>query len=144
MTKFHVLDANTGKPVLIDSVGSELGVPFVADAGVAAALAGRTFRKYLVDFEPGTDLVVLTHPDIVYNVTPGERVLISRVFLAVETTNDNCRFELGVCALPNGAGTFSRLTVPVRIRTTKDLVGLNTTIIDLHPPIVVAGNSYKV
>jgi len=109
----------------------------VADVDLTAALAGKTFYKFVVDKTPGADQVVLTDSGLVYNIPTDKLVLLTRIYVGVETISDDCRFELGSCSLADGAGTFSRVMVPITCATGANKTTRDIEVIDLHPPVVV-------
>ena len=48
-------------------------------------------------------------PGLVYNIPAGRRVMLTQYCFAVETTGDDCQFEIGFTDQVDGAGTFTPL-----------------------------------
>jgi hypothetical protein len=79
------------------------------DDGLAATRAGRGVCKWVNALTPGAAEVVLTTamaPLLTYNLSPGERVMVTQYCYGVDTTSDDCDFEFGYTDQPDGAGTF--------------------------------------
>lgn len=81
------------------------------DAATWAAMDNRSLHKWVNDKTPGTtEALVLTDSTLVYNVSAGERVMITGFDYTLDTASDNCGFELGYTDEADGAGTFTALT----------------------------------
>lgn len=79
------------------------------NGGEYASRLGRGVCGWANEITPGAALVVLATAGLVYNIPAGRRVMLSQYCFAVETTGDNCQFEIGFTDQPNGAGTFTPL-----------------------------------
>lgn len=72
---------------------------------------------------PGASQVVLTNgpqadqPGIVYNLSPGQQIVISMFCFGVNTVNDDCDFEFGCTDTRNGEGAFTPCTPRFHVAT---------------------------
>lgn len=87
--------------------------------------------------QPGDAQVVLTDPGIVYNLLPGQRVMISSMRCCVSTTNDTCDFDMVSCTEADGGGTPTSLCTPLYIRTPTPAAGDGTQQCGYAPEICV-------
>jgi hypothetical protein len=81
----------------------------VLDDGLAATRAGNGVCKWVNELVPGAAEVVVTTamaPLLTYNLSEGERVMITQYCYGVDTVSDDCDFDFGYTDQADGAGTF--------------------------------------
>lgn len=109
------------------------GVPSGAGR-VQAVREGRAIRKFVSHAVPGAGVSVLTQPTIVFNLSPGRRVLVQDSHFGVTTLNDECHFEIGWTDQPDGAGTFTPFSAHRHVFTGAANVGYLDYDDELRPP----------
>ena len=109
------------------------GVPSGAER-VQAVREGRALRRWLNDTAPGAGLSVLSYGSLVYNLRPGQRVLVQDTHFGVISLNDDCHFEIGWTDQPDGAGNFTPFSAHRHVFTGAANVGYMDYDDELKPP----------
>ena len=91
-------------------------------------------RRWINDVVPGAGVLVLTQASVIYNLAPGQHIMLIDVHFGVNTVSDNCHFELGWTTGPNGAGTFHPLTSHRHVFTGATVTGRADHHDELRPP----------
>ncbi len=119
------------KPATIK--GSPSSVDIATDA-LAAARAQVTLTKFIDDFTPGA-AIVISEADLVFNLSPGERVIIPKWVFAVESASDTCEFELGWTDSADAVGNFTPVVPHHSVDTPVNGLGNLTDDDLLVPPV---------
>ena len=101
---------------------------------------GGTVCGWANEITPGAALVVLTPataPGLVFNLVPGNRVMIVQYCYAVETASDNCQFEFGWCEGADGTGVFHPVGPHKHVYTGASNQGRTAFDQDIGPPPAV-------
>lgn len=109
----------------------------VVDEAVHAALNGYTVCGFVNEIDPGAAQVVLTNPALVYNLNPGEVVMITGFCMELIDTSDNVRYELGYTSQPGGEGTFHAVTPARYVRTGANVSTFQGSTTEIYPPAAV-------
>jgi hypothetical protein len=107
------------------------------NGGEYASRMGRGVCRWVNEMIPGAAEVVITAamaPGLIYNIPAGRRLMLSQYCIAIETTGDDCQFELGYTDQVDGAGTFTPMMPHKHVFTG----AANQGLIDYEQPITPA------
>ena len=106
------------------------------DGGEYASRQGHGVCRWVNEFVPGAAQVVITAamaPGLIYNIPAGRRLMLSQYCFAVETTGDDCQFEIGFTDQPGGAGAFTPLAPHKHVYTGAANQGITAFDQDIRP-----------
>ena len=107
------------------------------DKATQAARLGSGIHKWVNDKVPGDASVVLTDATLYYNIPAGHQVLITQLFLGIETVSDDCHSDMVSCDAVAGGGTPTAISGHFHIFTGANLVGTEDKEREFIPPILV-------
>jgi hypothetical protein len=108
-----------------------------ADDGLQAARAGQGIVRWADELVPDAAEIVITTAmaaTLTYNLSAGERVMVTQYTFAVETTSDDCSFTFGYTDAADGGGNFTQMAAHRHIYTGAANDGYTTHTRDIYPP----------
>lgn len=106
-----------------------------SDPNLKAAREGRAIYRDSALFTPGAAESIRTDSEIVFNLEPNTRVMITQAIFTLQTVSDDCVFEIVSCTDINGGGVATRRSYR-RFNTGATLYGRGFEDV-YQPPIVV-------
>ena len=128
----RIVDLGNTRAVAVNDLGY-----LYLDDGLAATRAGDGVCGWVNELVPDAAEVVITTAmaaNLTYNLSQGERVMVTQYCFAVETTGDDCQFEFGYTDQADGAGTFYPLGPHKHVYTGAANAGITSFDQEITPP----------
>jgi len=104
---------------------------------VTWARRGHAIFKWINDCTPGPGVSEISEPSVIYNVTSGKQIFITRLSVALQTASDDCHFNMAAYTGANATGTATDLAGHLHIYSSANLAGTENRTIVYDPPIRV-------
>lgn len=84
----------------------ERSLPVMADEGLEASRHGARVSGWICEVTALNVAAVMTNAAMVYNLKPGERLVVAKVTIGLTTLSDSVKASIGYCTAADGGGDF--------------------------------------